>query len=100
MATFPNIISDRVSQAGIAWEKLMSSNKAYEGLIGQLGNRLGDLKAAAEAMEIVADDTCEDEKLAVFARGIASLHADLHLTYEALLDLVCEDQKKLKVVEG
>ena len=78
----------------------MSSNKAYEALVGQLENRLGNLKAAAEAMEIVADETCGDEKLAVFARGIAGLHADLHLTYEALLNLVCEDQKELKVVEG
>ena len=78
----------------------MSSNKAYEGLIMQLGNRLVDLKGAAEAMEIVAAETCEDEKLAVFARGVASLHDDLHLTYKALLDLVCEDRKELKVVEG
>ncbi len=77
----------------------MSSNKAYEGLIMQLGNRLVDLKGAAEAMEIVADHS-EEEKLRVFARGIAGIHADLHQTYEALLILVCEDQKELKVVEG
>ncbi len=70
----------------------------YEGLVSEFGNRLEDIKGAADAMELVADNS-EEETLRVFARGIASLHADLHQTYEALLDLVIEDQKKLKVVE-
>ena len=70
----------------------------FEGLVSEFGNRLEDIKAAADAMEIVADHI-EEEKLRVFARGITSLCADLHQTYEAMLDLVIEDQKKLKVVE-
>ncbi len=70
----------------------------YEGLVSEFGNRLGDLKGAAEAMELVADNS-DEERLRVFARGITSLHADLDRTHWAMLDLVIEDQKKLKVVE-
>ena len=77
----------------------MTTTEQYGPLISQLGNRLAELKGAAEAMEIVAEGTCEEEKLAVFARGIESLHSDLQLTYEALLNLVCEDEKKLRAVD-
>ena len=80
--------------------------RAYEALIMQLGNRLAPLKGAADAMEIVANEAVDEEKLAVFARGIAALHSDLDLTYKALLNLsglllACEeDQKKPKLVEA
>jgi hypothetical protein len=80
--------------------------RAYEGLIMQFGDRLAPLKGAADAMDIVANEAVDEEKLAVFARGIAALHSDLDLTYKALLGLsgihqACEeDQKKPKLMEA